>query len=94
MPQPKVLASAKLMLGGGGGLRSEVNLAQGVDQRTMLMLAHDLLTALEQSGALSPAVAQCRPLIRDQLTAWGLLNNPYVPTSPPNIMRPHGQINI
>jgi hypothetical protein len=71
MPQAKELASAKLLLGGGGGLHTEVTLAQKVDQRVMLMLAHDLLAALEQSGHISPAVAWSRTIILDQLASWG-----------------------
>ncbi|MFQ6027349.1 MAG: hypothetical protein ACE5Q6_07640 [Dehalococcoidia bacterium] len=82
MPQSKELASAKLLLGGGRGLRTEVSLADKVDPRVMLMLAHDLLTALEQKGYLSPAVAQSRAVIRNQLAAWGVINNPYIPTLP------------
>jgi hypothetical protein len=80
MRQPSVLASAKLLLGGAAGLRTGVSLSTNVDRRVMLMLAHDLLAALDQSGHLSPAVAQSRTAVWDQLAAWGIVNNPYIPT--------------
>jgi hypothetical protein len=73
MPQAKELAAAKLLLGGSRGLRTEVSLAEKVEPRVMLMLAHDLLAALEQKGYLSPAVAQSRTVIRGQLAAWGVI---------------------
>lgn len=82
MPEPKELVSARLLIGGPAGLRSELNLAKGVDHRTLLMLAHDLLVAVEQRGFLTPAIAQARPLIKDQLSAWGLAHSPFVPAAP------------
>jgi hypothetical protein len=83
MRQPRVLASAQLVLGGATGLRTEVSLSTNVEPKVMLMLARGLLTALETRGYLSPAVPQSRTIIRDQLAAWGLVNNDSFVKTPP-----------
>ena len=80
MPEPKVLVSAQLLIGGPEGLRTAIKLSEGVDSRTLLMLAHDLMVAAQQKGHLTPAVAQATPLIRNQLLAWNLSQTPYLPT--------------
>lgn len=79
MTQQKELASAQLLSGGGGGLRTNITLASGVDRRVLLMLTHDLLTALEQAGYLTPNIAQAKPLLRGQLEAWGMAPGPLGP---------------
>lgn len=79
MATQKELASAQLLAGGGGGLRTNITLASGVDRRVLLMLAHDLLTALEQAGFLTQNIAQAKPLMRGQLEAWGMAPGPTPP---------------
>jgi hypothetical protein len=79
---PNELAAARLFNPGLQGLHTEVKLAPKVENRVLLLLARDLLAALEQSGHVSSAVAQSRAIIQDQLAAWGIMNNLYVPVVP------------
>ena len=92
MTTQKELASAQLLSGGGGGLRTNIKLEKGVDRRVLLMLAHDLLTALEQAGFLTQNIAQAKPLMRGQLEAWGMAPGPLAP--PPATNADTGGPNI
>lgn len=65
------LASARLLVGGGGGLRGAVKCDPKIDMRTLLMLCDNLLQVLEQSGYMTPNIATARPLIKAQLEEWG-----------------------
>ena len=75
------LASARLLFGGGGGLRADVTCDAQVDKRTLLMLCDNLLQVLEQSGFMTPNIATARPLITAQLDEWGFSSTLKRPTN-------------
>ncbi len=88
MIQEQELASARLITGGGAGLRSRVSL-NVKDPRLMLFLVHDLIEAIEQAGYMTPPIAQAKPLITQQLAEWGFKHGPSLPPNLGNGHSPH-----
>ena len=64
------LISATLV-SSAAGLIGNIEVADNVDKRMMLMLCDNLIEALERSGYITEYVAQARPFIRSQLREWG-----------------------
>lgn len=64
------LISAKL-LSSPQGLTGNIEVAEKVDKRMLLMLCDNLIEALERSGYITEYIAQARPLIKSQLAEWG-----------------------
>lgn len=53
------------------GLHGNIDVAEKVDKRMLLMLCDNLIEALERSGYITEYIAQARPLIKSQLKEWG-----------------------